>query len=77
MRTKKFNVSIAPYNTVKVFDSEFGTLIRSIKVEGTVLNHPTVVENTMMVKVRKNDEIFDVSYALPHGIVKESVKVEK
>jgi hypothetical protein len=76
MRTKKFNVSLAPFNTVKVFDSEFGTMLRTLKVtEGTIIGNPTVIGNDLTVRVQKDDVVLENVYVLPLGLLKKSTMV--
>lgn len=75
MRTKKFNVSLAPFNTLRVFDSEFNTLLRTLKLEGSVEGTPEVKGNVLTVKVLKEGCIFENTYNLPHGALKASTKM--
>ena len=76
MRTKKFNVSLAPFNSVKVFDSEFGTMLRTLKIsEGTIIGNPAVNGNDLTVRVQKDDIVIENVYVLPLCLLKKSTIV--
>ena len=76
MRTKKFNVSLAPFNSVKVFDSEFGTVLRTLKIsEGTIIGNPAVSGNDLTVRIQKDDIVIENVYVLPLGLIKKSTIV--
>lgn len=72
MRTKKFIASLAPGNSVKVFDAEFGTLLRTIKVEGTITTQPVIVGNELTIEIKKENILHKNVYNLPQGTLKDS-----
>lgn len=72
MTTKRFTASLAPYNTVKIYDAELGELLRTMKIDGVITSQPVIVGSVLTLEVKKENILHKNTYTLPQGTLKQS-----